>query len=452
MSVARATRPIPTTIALLVGTFLSSLDVTVVGTALPRITGELGGLHLYPWVFSIYLLTSTLTVPVWGKLADVRGRRPTYLVAVTLFLAGSFACGAAPTMSLLVAARALQGLGAGGLVPLTQTIFGDIFPVETRARMQGVFALVWGVSSILGPTAGGAIVSFWSWPWVFYINLPVGAVAMLLFVSSFHEQVPVRPTRRQLFAALIPTIPIGLLRDRVTGLAVAIGALSGPMLFAFIAYVPLYLQGALGMEPVWAGLVTAPLSLAWSTATFVGGRLMLRTSFRSVIRGGMVSLVLGAGAFWLGLATLPSAFGWVVFSAATLLFGAGMGATFSLFFIAVQDRFGWERRGAVTALLTLSRQLGATTGVAALGAWIAAALRERLAGVPNAPSPDELLDPHRLQALSPAVLAPARGALGDSVVDVFAVVTLMGLVALVLTAVFPDIRLDAGRSPPRPEA
>lgn len=433
------TRPIPTTIALLVGTFLSSMDVTVVGTALPRITGQLGGLALYPYVFSVYLITSTASVPVWGWLLDRAGRKPSYLWGVSLFLAGSLACGAAPTMGWLVVARGLQGLGAGAIVPVTQTVFGDIFPIETRARMQGVFAFVWAVSSIIGPAVGGLIVQWWTWPWVFYVNLPVGATAMALFAVNFHE-----PPRTHAHG---PALPFDLLSDHAVAIAVGTGLLTGPILYAFIAYVPLFLQGALGIEPVWAGLATAPVAVAWSAATFIGGRWLLRSGIRVVLLAGTVILVAGAAGFWLALALLPSASGLFVFFAANLFFGAGMGMNFSLLLVAVQERVPWERRGALTALITLSRQIGATLGLSALGAYVALSLAHRLASVPNAPAPHDLLDPHRLSQLAPGVLAPARAALGASIVTVFGIVTALAILNALWTTRFPAISTATPTSP-----
>jgi EmrB/QacA subfamily drug resistance transporter len=476
------TRPIPTTLALLVGTLLSSMDVTVVGTALPRITGQLGGLSLYPWVFSIYLLTSTVTVPIWGKLADLFGRKPMFLAGISMFLIGSAACGAAPTMPLLVAARALQGLGAGAIFPLTQTIFGDIFAVEIRARIQGIFSMVWGISAVLGPSVGGFIVTYWTWPWVFYVNLPVGAVSLLLFAVSFHERVTPRKARLDLAGAFLlvaaislclsglsahglvraglfasslllaggflyverrvvePLVPLDLFRDRVVAIAAVSGLVTGPMLFAFIAYIPLFLQGAMALPPVWAGLIMAPMSVAWSMATFLGGRFILRSGYRSIVLAGATLLVAGSLGFLYALLALPSIAGWFAFAVSVLLFGAGMGMSFSSFVIATQDRVPWERRGVATALIALLRQLGATLGVAMLGAYVTASLTERLASVPGAPSASALLDPHQLSALSATVLASSRGALGRSIVGVFVVVIALSLCALVLGLNFPDVK------------
>jgi MFS family permease len=429
------TRPIATTVSLLVATFLSSMDVTVVGTALPRISGVLGRLDLYPWVFSIFLLTSTVTVPIWGKLADQLGRKPCMLAGISILLAGSLACGAAPSMPWLVAARAVQGLGAAAIPALALTIFGDIFPVETRARMQGIFSLVWGVSAIVGPALGGAIVHWWSWRWVFYINLPVGAVAMALFASAFHEKL--ERTRKQ-----GPLLPLDLFNDRVLTVAAVTGFLTGPILFGYIAYVPLYLQGALGIEPLWAGLCTAPMMLAWTTGSFGGGRLILRFGFRPVVRAGTASLVVGNLALWLALQQLPSAVGWLLFHGGTIAVGLGMGSTLASFIIAVQERATWERRGVATALVQFLRSVGATVGVTLLGALLTASLAHKLATVPGVPPAGDLLDPSRLAGLPPSLLAPTRAALATSVTQLYLVTTLFAVACWAMTFWFPHVRAE----------
>src|SRR2546421_3406645 len=176
-------------IALMLGMSLAALDTTIVGTALPSIVGKLGGLALYSWVFSIYLLTSTTTVPIYGKLADLYGRKPIFLFGSTLFLLGSILCGAAQSMVQLIIFRAIQGVGAGAVLPIVLTIIGDIFTLEERARVQGLFSGVWAVSGILGPALGGFIVDQWSWRWVFYINVPFGLISMALLVLNFKENV-----------------------------------------------------------------------------------------------------------------------------------------------------------------------------------------------------------------------------------------------------------------------
>src|SRR5436853_1052413 len=177
------------TLGLMLGTALTALDTTIVGTALPSIVGKLGGITLYSWVFSAYLLTSTTTVPIYGKLADLYGRKPMFLFGTALFLIGSVACGSAQTMEQLIVFRAIQGLGAGAVMPIVLTIIGDIFALEERARMQGFFSGVWGLSSIVGPAVGGLIVDHFSWRWVFYINIPFGIVSALLLILYVSEHV-----------------------------------------------------------------------------------------------------------------------------------------------------------------------------------------------------------------------------------------------------------------------
>src|SRR5438105_7036942 len=183
------------TVALFVATFLVSLDASVVSTAMPTVIGQIGGIQLYAWVFSAYLLSSTVSMPIYGKLADLFGRKPVLLSGTALFLGGSMLCGQSQTMEQLIAFRLLQGLGAGGMLPITQTILGDIFPLEQRARITGLFSTVWGVSGLLGPAVGGFLTEHVSWRWVFYVNFPLCVLSMLLIWSFLHERV-VRHTHR----------------------------------------------------------------------------------------------------------------------------------------------------------------------------------------------------------------------------------------------------------------
>src|SRR5256714_5852011 len=176
-------------IALMLGMSLASLDTTIVGTAMPTIIGKLGGINLYSWVFSAYLLTSTTTVPIYGKLADLYGRKPIFLIGSSLFLIGSIASGAAQSMEQLIIFRAIQGVGAGAVLPIVLTIIGDIFTLEERARVQGLFSGVWAVSGILGPALGGLIVDHFSWRWVFYINIPFGLLSAFLLIIALKENV-----------------------------------------------------------------------------------------------------------------------------------------------------------------------------------------------------------------------------------------------------------------------
>src|SRR5919199_3750644 len=175
------------TLALFVATFLVSLDASVVATAMPTVIGQIGGIHLYAWVFSAYLLTSTVTVPIYGKLADLYGRKPVFLASTAIFLVGSMLCGQAQTMEQLIAFRLVQGVGAGGVLPMNQTILGDIYPLDQRARITGLFSTIWGVAALLGPAIGGFLTEHVSWRWVFYVNFPLCVIAIGLVSSFLHE-------------------------------------------------------------------------------------------------------------------------------------------------------------------------------------------------------------------------------------------------------------------------
>jgi len=399
------------TAALLVGTFLASIEVTVVATAMPSIVERLGGLALYPWVYSAYLLTQTVSIPLYGRLADLYGRRAIYVGGVGLFLVGSLLCGLAPSMEWLVAARALQGLGAGAVMPLTMTIFGDLYDVATRTKLQGAFSLVWGVSSVIGPLTGGAIVLRWSWPWVFWLNIPIGlaslvAVGLLLRETGFRREhrldlggaaslaaatvlllVALLPQDQRplgwppvvwLVAASLagaafgvlerrhpePLVPLALFRDRVHLAANGAGVLLGVVLLGVVGYVPLYVQAVRGGSPILAGSVLIPLSLSWTVSTFVSGRLVSRVGFRALVRGGCALVAAGGVLGGLGVGLDQP---WISI-AGEMLYGFGMGATISSFTVSVQERVEARQRGIVTALTQFSRSIGGAVGVAALGA------------------------------------------------------------------------------------
>ena len=224
--------------ALLVGTFLSSIEVMVASPAMPDVVREFGGAGLYPWVFAAYIGCQTLTVPLYGKLADVWGRRPSYLLGVALFVAGSLVCATCTSMTQMVAGRALQGLGAGALVTLTITIFGDLYTVGDRTKMQGVFSLIWGVSSLLGPAAGGWITMFWSWRGIFWINVLPGLIAAILVGSLLPGGSP--------GGSRSPPPAWSLLKNRTQQVLLAAGPLIGASIIGLISYLPVQIQAIKG--------------------------------------------------------------------------------------------------------------------------------------------------------------------------------------------------------------
>jgi len=469
------TRRAAITAALLLGTFLASIEVTVVATAMPSIAEQLGGLALYPWVYSAYLLAQTVSIPLYGRLADLYGRRAIYVGGIGLFAVGSLLCGLSPSMELLVAARALQGLGAGSVLPLTMTIFGDLYEVEVRTKLQGAFSLVWGVSSVIGPLTGGVIVQQWSWPWVFWLNLPfallsMAAVGVLLREDGFRRRhrldlvgaallccatltlmLALLPAEQRplalhpaiwlgLSALLVagfvlqerrhpePLVPLDLFGDRVHLAANASGLLLGVVLFGVVSYVPLYVQAVRGGTPILAGSVLIPLSLSWTVSTFVCGRLVLRVGFRSLVRCGCSLVAAGGVAGALGVALDLPALG----IAGEMLYGFGMGATISSFTVSVQERVPSRRRGIATALTQFSRTIGGAVGVAALGAVLTHRAGPGLAGAD-------------LQAIDSTL----RAALGSGLTQVFGLMALSAVLAAVLAiGLYPMVRTASRASSP----
>lgn len=467
------------TIGVMTGMLLAALEATVVGTAMPTIVAVLGGLAHYSWVFSAYLLTSTVTVPLWGKLSDVFGRRPMFQVGVGVFLAGSAACGFAASMPQLIVARAVQGLGAGALVPLAMTIIGDIFTLEERGRMQGLFSGVWGVSSVVGPLLGGFITDQLSWRWVFFINLPVGIAAAAIIgfalIEEKHEERPaidyagagvlmaaatilllvlvegrspaalVQPRNLALGAlvaalfvwfvrierrAADPVIPLDLFRNPVIRVAVPVGFLAGVGMFAAITFVPLMAQGILGATATEAGSFLMPLMLSWVGASIAGGRLLTRIGPRTLVLTGLVSMIAG----FAGLTAFSRATPRGVMMLELGLIGAGLGLTMLTLLIASQHSVPRAKLGITTSLNQFSRSIGGALGVAVLGAVLAAGLAEFVQ------DPNALVNPEARAHLDPAALASMQGALEGSLRTIFAVSGIIALVAFLLA-----IRLPPGR-------
>jgi EmrB/QacA subfamily drug resistance transporter len=406
--------------AMLLGTLLASIEATIVATAMQDIVDDLGGREIFSWAFSAYILASTVTVPLYGKLADLFGRRRVYAAGIALFVGGSALCGAAPTMPLLIVARAVQGLGAGAIIPLTMTVTGDLFEVRERARLQGLFAVVWGISSVVGPLAGAWVTAASSWRWIFYLNVPFSVLSVTLLALTLREP----PARRHvrvdwagaallfagasaLLVALLPAAqraalgplwpwaaggvaglaafvwherrtpepiaPLGLLRDPVQAAANAAGFLLGVCMFAQITFTPLYIEKVLGLRAIDAGQALIPVSLGWSVASFAAGRALVRLGYRPVVRAGALAVLAGS----VGV-SLRVGLGWApLFVPALALFGLGMGACITSFTVAVQDRVEHERRGVATALTVFSRSMGGAVGTSVMGAALAWAVAGR---------------------------------------------------------------------------
>src|SRR5215213_812212 len=302
------------TLATLIGTFLAALDATVVGTAMPTVIGELGGLELYPWAYASYLLASTLTGPAFGKLADTYGRKPVYLAGIFLFLLGSVLAGTSQSMAALIFFRTIQGLGAGAVQPVAITIVGDIFELEARARIQGLFGAVWGISAVVGPAAGGFLTDLISWRWVFYVNVPfgiiaAGLVAVLLALLGGGGAGELSVATLGLFIGGLavlalfvlverraedPVVPLDLFSERIIAVSALGNVAMGGVLLGVSVYVPLFVQGALGGTAITAGAAVASLSIGWPVGSFVGGRLLLLTGYRTTLLLGSALIALGS--------------------------------------------------------------------------------------------------------------------------------------------------------------
>jgi EmrB/QacA subfamily drug resistance transporter len=431
------------TAGVMAGIAVAALDSTVVGTAMPTIIGQLGGIEQYGWVFAAYLLTATTTVPVFSTLADVRGRKPIFLAGLALFVGGSALCGLSQSMLMLIVFRAIQGLGAGALQPIAFTIVGDIFEPRQRAKMQGLFSSVWGVSAIVGPALGGVITGTVGWRWVFYINVPVGLVAGILIGAVLHEHVEHRKHRLDLVgaasltfgvallllavsegstvgwlspviigsalgaaillgvfvraerAAAEPMISMALLRRPIVAAGLAVGTLAGVVMFGLTAYVPPLVQGVMGGSPLEAGLAVGAMSIGWPIGSIVSGRAILHWGVRPIV-------LLGTGFLVVGTALLTQAGSiqsLLYTSAATAVTGLGMGFTTTPLLVAIQGAVSWQQRGQATGLVQFSRTIGGAVGTGVLGALLAAAVGSAASAI---------LDPIARATIPAAQLASER--------------------------------------------
>jgi EmrB/QacA subfamily drug resistance transporter len=500
------------TAGVMTGMFLAALEATVVSTAMPTVIASLGGLSHYSWVFSAYLITSTVTVPVWGKLSDLYGRRLFYQLGIAVFLLGSVLSGMSTSMTQLIIFRAIQGLGAGALVPLGMTIIGDIYTVTERARMQAFFSGVWGLASVIGPVVGGFITDQLSWRWVFYINVPVGLAAAIIMGLALKEpkrterpaidyagaatlmasitllmlalveggaswRTLVAPHNLALFAgaaalaalfvlieqrAADPMVPFKLFRNRVVTVSVAAGFLAGVSMFGVISFVPLFAQGALGASATEAGSLLTPLMLSWVGMSIVGGRLLLKVGYRPTSIVGFALLTLG----YAFLSTFERDMRRMWLYVDLVMIGAGLGLTMLTLLIAVQQAVPRAQLGIATSLNQFSRSIGGAVGVAVMGVVLSAGLGSHLSQIASsgngaltperaaelAANPNALIEPQARATLSPAALDALQGSLAAAIHNVFWVGTALAALALIVAFWLPRGSNVGAYSQPTEEA
>jgi len=403
----------PILLALMLSMFLIAIDSTILSTAVPTIVRDLGGFALFPWLFSIYLLAQAATVPVYAKLADTFGRKPIMLVGVGAFLVGSVMCAIAWDMPSLIAFRGLQGIGAGAIMPTVLTIAGDIYTVRERARAQAYLSSVWAISAVVGPTLGGALAQFASWPWIFWINLPLGLIALFLLWRNYRPAFERHRRRIDYAGAVLLTAALVLLvlgvleggvdwdwlswqsfavlgggfvllvafvlverraddpilapwvfRSRLVSATALVGLLIGVVLIGLVSYTPTFLEATTGASPVVAGLAVAGLMIGWPISGAFAGHVYLRIGFRSTTLVG-ASVVI-AGAVWLAVfAFTPSA---LLTGVGCFIVGVGLGFVANPSLIAAQSSVELRQRGVVSGTNALARSIGSSLGVAVFGA------------------------------------------------------------------------------------
>ncbi|MGY1807019.1 MDR family MFS transporter [Blastococcus sp. SYSU D00669] len=409
----------PVLIGVMLSTGLVAIDSTIIATAVPSIVDSLGGFAEFPWLFSIYLLAQAVTVPVYGKLADLFGRKPVMLAGIGLFLLGSVLCGLAWNMWALIAFRAVQGLGAGAVQPMSMTIVGDLYTLAERARVQGYVASVWAISAVVGPTLGGVFSEYVSWRWIFFVNIPLCLVAGAMIALRFTEQVERRRPQVDHAGAVVltvgltlvilglleggqawawgsapsiavlgsgaallavfvlverraadPVVPLRLLGDRLIVTTCLVAVCVGATLLGLTTYVPTFAQVALGTGPLVAGFALAALTLGWPLSASQAGRVYLRIGIRRTSLIGAAVAVLGAALLLL----LDEGTNVLQVGATCFVIGLGMGFTAAPTLIAAQSAVPWEQRGVVTAANMFFRSLGSAVGVAVFGAVVNASL------------------------------------------------------------------------------
>jgi len=473
-------------VAALIATFIPAVESSIVATAMPTIVGNLGGFHLISWVFAVPLLTMAVTIPLYGRLADIYGRKRVFFFGTGIFLVGTTLCGFARSIEVLICFRAIQGLGSGAIQPIAMTIVGDIYTPPERARVQGWSSAVFGLAAVVGPALGAFLVQHVHWSVVFWVNLPIGCLAITMFALYLPERIERRAHRidylggvlliagvGSLMLALVqatslgvagiaelvifgvaalgvlywherhtpePMLPLDLWGRRVVALCNLAGFGASATMMAVSALLPTYVQAVMGKSPAVAGIVIGAQSVSWMFAAFAAGQLMIRTSYRLTAGIGAATLVVGA----VMLALLDPASGWLWPAAAAFVMGIGMGFCNTTFLVAIQATVAFHERGIGTSSQMFMRMIGQSVGAASFGAIINFGVDRLLPGSGNLVN--RMLDPQTRASLGADSLARLSDAVGIAAHQAFLLAVVLAVVTLVATVSLPA-RLSPIRAP-----
>ncbi len=472
--------------AALSATFMSAIEGTIVATAMPSIVAGLGDFELFSWVFTSYLLAQAATIPVYGKLADLFGRKHVLFFGIGVFLLGSLLCGFAWSMTSLVVFRVLQGIGAGGVMPVSQTVVGDLYRGEDRARMQGFISMTFGSAAILGPIVGAALVEHAGWPSVFWVNIPLGVFATVMLALLLRENVERRKVRidylgsalmtvgttslmfalvqmnsvgwatlaaligaaAAAFALLVlheqrtpePILPPSLWRSRFVATGNANSAITGAIAMGIIGFLPAYVEGVLGRTALLAGTTLMAVSAFWSVGGFIAGRMLLRWAYRGAATFG--SLVVVAGSLMMAFLDPTRGISWAI--AGSLACGIGMGLSNNCMVVAIQANATWAERGVATSSIVYTRIVGQAVGTAAFGGLLNATLSQHFSG--SGDLVNRMLDPSLRATIPAAAIGPLLDDFARAVHHIYLInLALAVIMVLTLLSLPRGVRLERRR-------
>ncbi|WP_256759846.1 MDR family MFS transporter [Cohnella sp. WQ 127256] len=484
---------------LLLGLFMAALDQTIVSTAMTTIIKKLGGFESFIWVYSAYMIAMVVSTPIFGKLSDMYGRKRFFLMGLTLFLGGSILCGTAQNMDQLIIYRAIQGIGGGALMPIVFTIIFDLFPVDKRGKMMGLFGAVFGVSSVFGPILGGTITDYLSWRWIFYINVPIGILAIIFISKAYHES---RVVRKQVIdwagailltgtilclmfglelggsdgwawdsakiislfvgsavllilfllaekAAKDPIIKLSLFQKRLFTSSMVISLLYGGVMIAGASYIPIFIQGVFHKTATETSSVLTPMMLGVVVSSQLGGRIVSKFRYRDIMLVSVLTLL--AGSLLLGFAMDTSTSRWVI-TLYMVIIGLGMGVSFSLLNISTLNSVPPQYKGSASSLITFFRTIGSALGVTVFGTLQKHNFQQSVQEIPNM-SPEmasqikggqALLDPtiQVKMGLSADAVNGLLAKLADSIIYIFQWSVLLPVLAVVFVLLMGRARME----------